>query len=205
MNVILLNKRFALKRRQLLKVGIAGSLALSGVITINQLANNSSDRSAIGYQFLSAGDVGFFSAVAPVILGVSKNKSELITAELKAGNEYWRSTQQNAFLKQLDAKLAFLSPALQKELRELLGLVNLSLTQWLITGVRGSWENATNDEIASFLQRWQTSSISLLRKAHHALTQLCIMVWYSLPINWSNIGYPGVPFKKVLITPVNHF
>ncbi|MCX4027277.1 twin-arginine translocation pathway signal protein [Endozoicomonas sp. SM1973] len=196
------NKHFMLKRRQLLKVGAVGSLVLSGVIVVNQLADNRFSEKTTGYQFLNSADIVFLSAVTPVILGI--NTAELRADQVRQGLN-WGLAQQKAFLKQLDEKLAYLSPALQLELRELLDLVGSPFSRWLITGIHSSWENTSTLAIENFLRRWQTSRIKLLRKAHHGLTQLCIMAWYSLSDSWPAIGYPGPPFQQTLITPSNQF
>ncbi|MDE1463556.1 hypothetical protein [Spartinivicinus poritis] len=195
-------KPFMLKRRQLLKVGVIGTLVLSSMVAVNQIGENTSSQLPDGYQFLNSADIVFFSAVTPAILGL--NTAELHADQVKQGLN-WELAQQKAFLKQLDEKLAYLSPALQLELRELLDLVGSPLSRWLITGIHSRWENTSKEAIENFLRRWQTSRIKLLRKAHHGLTQLCIMAWYSLSDSWPAIGYPGPPFQQTLITPLNQF
>lgn len=204
------NSQFKLNRRQLLKAGVLSTVVLSSAIAVNQLINSDNHLDAdshssqlSGYQFLNGKDVAFFSAVVPAILGLTTVGIKTVGLESVGAN--WYAEQRSIFLKQLDEKLFYLSPALQLEMRELLSLVSSPFSQWLITGVRGDWKNTSEEVVEQFLKRWKTSRLSLLRKAHFALTQLCIMTWYSLPLRWSEIGYLGPPLKESLITPPNSF
>ena len=50
-----------------------------------------------------------------------------------------------------------------------------------------------DEDIALFLERWQHSSIALLRSDYQALHQLIMAAWYGNAQSWRRIGYPGPP------------
>ena len=60
-------------------------------------------------------------------------------------------------------------------------------------GVWGRWETASPEQVRHFLERWQNSSLSLLRMGHSSLLQLVMMAWYSRKESWAHCGYPGPP------------
>jgi hypothetical protein len=69
----------------------------------------------------------------------------------------------------------------------------MPVTRGPLTGVWGGWENASPERNRHFLQRWQNSSLSLLRMGHASLLQLVMMSWYERPESWAQCGYPGPP------------
>ena len=80
-----------------------------------------------------------------------------------------------------------------KQSLQLFDLLSMDITRGPATGVWRSWENASNDDIQGFLQRWKNSRLALFRQGHAALQQAVLLVWYSLPASWAHIGYPGPP------------
>ena len=63
----------------------------------------------------------------------------------------------------------------------------------IVAGVRSTWAEATEEEVAAFLRRWRTSRFGLLRAGYQALTQLILAAWYGNPASWERLGYPGPP------------
>ena len=51
------------------------------------------------------------------------------------------------------------------------------------------WAQATPDELAAFLQRWQQSPLLLLRSGFQALHALINAAWFGNPASWSALGY----------------
>ncbi len=96
-------------------------------------------------------------------------------------------------LHSLDHKLAALSPEMLKLTRQLFDVLSLPLTRGPLTGVWGAWEQASPTQVTAFLQRWQDSSLNLLRMGHASLLQLLQMAWYERPESWAACGYPGPP------------
>ena len=98
-----------------------------------------------------------------------------------------------ATLDTLDDNLNHLSPALLTLTQQLFDVLAMPVTRGPLTGVWGRWENASPEQIQSFLQRWHNSSLSLLKMGHGSLVQLVMMSWYECPQSWGACGYPGPP------------
>lgn len=88
-----------------------------------------------------------------------------------------------------------LSPAVQGEIGDLLGLLHFAPTRIALAGVSSPWEEASVDDVNAFLAKWRTSRFDLLRAGYQALTQLIQAAWYGNPRSWGAIGYPGPPFR----------
>jgi hypothetical protein len=96
-------------------------------------------------------------------------------------------------LKKLDFSLQHLSPEMFKLTQQLFDVLSLGLTRGPLTGIWGSWENASAEQIRHFLQRWENSYLNLLRMGQGSLLKLVIMAWYFQPVSWAHCGYPGPP------------
>ncbi|MNP75584.1 hypothetical protein D3C76_1726620 [compost metagenome] len=77
--------------------------------------------------------------------------------------------------------------------RQLFDVLALPVTRGPLTGIWGSWDSASNEQIAAFLRRWENSSLNLLNMGHASLLQLLQMAWYEMPESWAQCGYPGPP------------
>ncbi|CAK13254.1 hypothetical protein [Pseudomonas entomophila] len=159
-----------MQRRDLLRFSLGASLFLGTA----SLIGCSKEMPSSGYQVLRDDDLPLLQALIPVVL---------------AGTQ----ASTKAVLESLDHKLAALSPAMLKLTRQLFDVLNLPLTRGPLTGVWGSWDNATGAEVERFLDRWRVSSLNLLRQGHASLLQLLQMAWYERPEAWAACGYPGPP------------
>ncbi|SFX41469.1 MULTISPECIES: twin-arginine translocation pathway signal protein [unclassified Pseudomonas] len=166
----------ALSRRGLLKFSLGASLFLSTV----SLGACSPGHPGNGLAALRDSDLPFLRAVIPVMLEGAVSVEALPAAT-------------TATLQSLDTGLAHLSPATLRLARQLFDVLTLGITRGPLTGVWGEWENASADEIRHFLQRWENSSLDLLRQGHCSLLQMVMMAWYSRAEAWANCGYPGPP------------
>ncbi|MGD0966898.1 MAG: hypothetical protein ABR949_01320 [Candidatus Aquilonibacter sp.] len=92
----------------------------------------------------------------------------------------------------VDVAIAGLPPAVQDEIGQLFGLLEFPLTRRLMAGI-GSWQTASDTDVATFLQSWRTSNAALLRSGYAALHQLVMAGWYGNDAAWPRIGYPGPP------------
>lgn len=160
----------ALNRRGLLKFSLGATLFLGGT----SLVGCSAETPANGFRILRDADLPMLRAVTPVVL---------------AGTE----APVDAVLTRLDEALTSLSPEMLKLTRQLFDVLALPFTRGPLTGIWGSWEQASAQHIEAFLQRWSDSSLNLLRQGHASLLQLLLMAWYSLPASWGACGYPGPP------------
>jgi hypothetical protein len=79
----------------------------------------------------------------------------------------------------------------QKEVQDLFGLLALAPARRLLAGVSHDWADASAEEVTAFLQSWRAHRLTLLRSAYQALHDLAMGSWYSDPVHWAAIGYPG--------------
>lgn len=169
-----------LSRRRLLKVGLFGSAFLATAGLTATLSGCSASTPASGYAILRESDLPFLRALIPVML------EGAVPAE--------RMPQAiDGTLQSLDYSLDRLSPEMLKLTVQLFDVLALPITRGPLTGVWGRWENASAQDVRNFLDRWQNSSIGLLKMGHASLLQLVMMAWYSRPESWAHCGYPGPP------------
>ncbi|MBC3196751.1 twin-arginine translocation pathway signal protein [Pseudomonas poae] len=170
----------ALSRRGILKIGLCASAFLATAGLGASLSGCSASTPASGFVMLRSSDLPFLRAVMPVLLdGVASAQ------EVAAGIE--------DALKKLDYSLQYLSPEMVKLTRQLFDVFAMGITRGPLTGIWGSWENASSEQIRHFLQRWENSSLNLLRMGQGSLLKLVIMAWYFRPASWAHCGYPGPP------------
>jgi hypothetical protein len=170
----------ALSRRGLLKFSLGASAFLATAGLGASLSGCSSSLPASGFAMLRSGDLLFLRALIPVML----------EGAVVAGTMPMALDQT---LHCLDNSLNHLSPEMLKLTRQLFDVLGMAVTRGPLTGIWGSWENASADEIRHFLDRWENSSLSLLRMGHSSLLQLVMMAWYSRAESWAHCGYPGPP------------
>ena len=169
-----------LSRRGLLKVGLFGSAFLATAGVTASLSGCSASVPASGLATLRSGDLVFLRALIPVVLAGAV-KAEAMPAAVEKT------------IAGIDFSLTRFSPEMLKLTVQLFDVLALPITRGPLTGVWGSWDNASADDVRNFLVRWQNSSLSLLRMGHASLLQLVMMAWYSRQEAWAHCGYPGPP------------
>ncbi|MFY0728325.1 twin-arginine translocation pathway signal protein [Pseudomonas sp. NFX15] len=170
----------ALSRRGLLKFSLGASAFLATAGLGASLSGCSSSVPANGFSALRSGDLAFLRALIPVMLDGAVAADRLPAAV-------------DGTLKSLDYNLAHLSPEMLKLTRQLFDVLGMAVTRGPLTGIWGSWENASANDIRLFLKRWENSSLSLLRMGRSSLLQLVMMAWYGRKESWAHCGYPGPP------------
>ena len=165
-------------RRQFLKVGVAGALALGAVRVAYGPFSGRDVPPPDDYPFifLTPTDRAIITAVAPVILD---------------GALAAHAVEQ--VVRGVDVAIAGLPPQVQDEVAQLFALLGFPVTRRLAAGVWSNWQEARPQDVAAFLQRWRFSSIAMLRSAYQALHRLVAASWYGNPASWQSIGYPGPP------------
>ncbi|WP_268798478.1 twin-arginine translocation pathway signal protein [Pseudomonas huanghezhanensis] len=169
-----------ISRRGVLKIGACAGAFLSTAGVTASLSGCSSSTPANGFSVLRDSDLPFLRALIPVMLEGSLS-----------GTSSQDATE--ATLRSADDALAHLSPEMFKLTQQLFDVLALTITRGPLTGIWGRWQNADATDIQHFLDRWENSSIKLLRMGHSALLQLIMMAWYSGPASWAHCGYPGPP------------
>ena len=169
-----------LSRRGLLKVGLLGGAFLATAGVTASLSGCSASVPATGYNVLRASDLPSLRAIIPVVLEGAVRPEALQAAV-------------DATLLGVDNNLQHLSPELLKLTQQLFDVLAMAVTRGPLTGIWGSWENASQADIQQFIKRWEHSSLDLLRMGHASLLQLILMAWYARPQSWAHCGYPGPP------------
>lgn len=169
-----------LSRRNLLKVGLLGSAFLATASLTASLSGCSAGTPQTGFAVIREFDLPFLQALIPVMLEGAVAPQQMPHA--LAGT-----------LESLDYSLNHLSPEMLKLTVQLLDVLAMPVTRGPLTGVWGSWENASAADVRAFLERWQNSSIGLLKMGHASLLQLVMMSWYGRAESWAHCGYPGPP------------
>ena len=174
-----------LNRRQVIKTGIAGGLLLvtarvvwgpfsgGGVLLLENGDN---------YIFLTQEDRAVIASLAPVIL------EGALPDDVR---EYDSAISE--IVKGVDTTISGLTPSVQKEVRELFGILTFPVTRTLLASVWKPWLEADRVDIENFLSSWQNSRFNLLRSAYDALHELITASWYGNKNSWNGIGYAGPP------------
>jgi hypothetical protein len=170
----------ALSRRGLLKFSLGASAFLATAGLGASLSGCSSSVPASGFTALRNSDLLFLRALVPAMLD-----GAVTTASMPDAVE--------GTLKSLDYNLDHLSPEMLKLTRQLFDVLGMAVTHGPLTGIWGSWENASAEDIQHLLDRWENSSLGLLRMGHSSLLQLVMMAWYGRKESWAHCGYPGPP------------
>ncbi|VVN85265.1 twin-arginine translocation pathway signal protein [Pseudomonas fluorescens] len=169
-----------LSRRGLLKFSLCASAFLATAGLGASLSGCSAGTVASGFAILRSSDLAFLRALIPVMLEGAAAAEKMPAAI-------------DGTLQSLDRGLDHLSPEMLKLTRQLFDVLGMPVTRGPLTGVWGSWENASADDIRHFLKRWENSSLSLLRMGHSSILQLMMMAWYGRAESWAHCGYPGPP------------
>lgn len=184
-------------RRGFLKLSGRSAFALAAVGTVASIVGytgfrwqqRSNAEAVANFAVLRPQDVMLFGALMPIVLGPNPTFQKGLTE----AHDHARAEVVENTLLQLDSMLAHSSPAMQKQIRDLVDLLTFSATQGLVSGYWGSWHNASQADIEAFLLRWQRSNTQLFRFGYQGICQLCQMAWYGRRESWADIGYPGIP------------
>lgn len=168
----------ALSRRTFLKVGVLGGLALA---TAGGIYRFTRQPEAPQRFVLDDGARGVLAAIAPVILA----------GALRPG-----TNDVQAVVERTNNTIQALPLAIQKEIQDLFALLTLAPARRLLAGLSRDWPEASQEEIAAFLQNWRMHRIGMLQTAYHALHDLVAGSWYADESTWAAIGYPG-PIKEL--------
>jgi ABC-type nitrate/sulfonate/bicarbonate transport system substrate-binding protein len=96
----------------------------------------------------------------------------------------------------LDDYLAHLSLPLQDEARSVFGTLDLWPARVVLLGTSSRWDDASPDQVASFLRAARDSRFYLLRRMYAFLQSMAVLAWFDQPAAWPEIGYPGPPIAR---------
>lgn len=162
-----------MRRRTLLKVGLAGGALLAAAGGATYLLRR------------AAPDAAFSEDTRVVLSGVLP---ALLAGALPLGAGA-RARALDAGLQRTLATIAGLPRPMRTELGELFALLASAPGRWL-AGIE-RWDHADPEQVGDWLQRWRTHSFDLYQSAYHALHDLVLGAYYADPSTWDAIGYPG--------------
>lgn len=164
-------------RRDFLRTGFFGAMALSTVSFSALLAGCASAPPATGLRILRESDLVLLRALMPVVLDGALPEDDS------------REKVVNESLQLLDGLLEASSRAGQQQLRQLFDLMTFAPTRRFVVGLERDWAEASPAEINAFLNGWRNSRVGMLRAGYLALTQMLTMNWYLQPRSWAAINY----------------
>ncbi len=168
-------------RRSFLKVG-AAALALIGVG--GWLASRFADQGAVAVLdkavHLDARSQAMLSKLADALLdGILPNDP---ASRIKVIQRVVATADQS---------IAALPPAIQKETKDLFGLLAMAPTRALLIGQWAGWANASREDVSHMLDGLRGSSVALRRAVYMGLRDLVASCFYASPETWPLVGYPG--------------
>ncbi len=181
-----------MNRRNFLKLGAASSAALTATAFTASLSGCSEspiENTAGTWKILRTSDRTFLASVAPAML-----KGSLPTEAVA------KKSAIDQMLIYMDAAIFALGPHNAKQMADLFTLLNFGLSRGLTTGVWSKWENASQEEIENFLNKWRESSLGLFNLGYNGLNKLMAATWFGQPASWQQVGYPGPPYADALIS-----
>jgi len=176
-------------RRSFLKLGAASSAALTGIsLTATLTGCTESLPENSDWKVLREGDRIFLKSSFPVLFkGILR------------GETVDKEDALNKMLRCADGIVFNLDPHNQKQMIELFDLVNFSVSRSLTTGVWSKWDEASEEDIEHFLNKWRESSIGLFNLAYNGLNRLACAGWFGLPESWKAVGYPGPRYAHMFL------
>ncbi|MEJ6000972.1 hypothetical protein [Paucibacter soli] len=165
-----------MKRRSLLKLGIASGVVLAvaggGLALLKPGLVADGKLSPAARQLMRAVALAVFDGLLP--------------AEAAA-----REARLAVHLDQLDANIAGFPPHLRGELSQLLSLLTSSGGRFSLTGLASDWASASVADVQASLKAMSLSSLGLKQQIYHALRDLSSLVFFSDAASWQLVGYPG--------------
>ena len=164
-----------MRRRSLLKVGLAGGvvLALAGTgLALVQPARRDGKFTEVGR--------ALFMGLAPAVL------AGLLPAETGA-----RQQAIAGLLPRIETAIGGMPPAMQAEVDELLTIAGSTVGRMALVGLGGAWESARSDQIQAALRGMRDSSLALRQQAYHALRDLTSGSYFADESTWAMLGYNG--------------
>jgi hypothetical protein len=164
-----------MQRRTLLKLGAASAAVLlvaGGTAALLQ--------PGIADGTLSASGREVFSAVGRAVL------DKTLPAEDGA-----RHIALNGLLSRVDVLVQSLPPHAQAELSQLLALLASAAGRRTLAGLSQPWDQASIADIQQSLQDMRLSRLALRQQAYAALHDITAGAYFSDPISWPLLGYPG--------------
>lgn len=168
----------AVSRRTILKYGLGGAslLALGGVslsLRPTVLVEPQTDLRVFSLQ-----EYSIIAAVADTIL---------------SGSNGYPSAAEMQIAERVDDALFPCHPGVQKEFKQLLGLLESAVAGFILGGRTATFTSLSLEDRWAVLDSWRNARIPVFRTAFKAIHGLVTASYYSMPAVHARVGYPGVP------------
>jgi len=182
--------RHTMTRRDLLRAGVFGSLAVWAGGRVTRAARRAvaaTDGEQRPRAVLTPSGEEILRAVIPVVLG------SLLPAQGDA-----RDKALDVGLATLDDYLAHLPVPLQEQACDVFATLDLLPTRLLLMGTWDRWHEASPETIEAFLRFTRQSRFLLLRRMFAFLHSMAVLSWFDQRAAWPGIGYGGPPIDRPL-------
>lgn len=177
---------FDVSRRRFLKYGVFGTALLAGG---GYAATRMTDAGIVPripvLNHLDAGGQSVFGAVSDVVLD----------GMLPEGGTERRAAIDDVLVG-IDGLLNDLPESSRKEVKDLLGLLAMAPTRFILGGRWGNWDAASRDQVRSYLDGLASSRAALKRTAFVVLRDMPTSAFYGSRRSWELIGYDGPMFDN---------
>lgn len=164
-----------MQRRTWLKLGLGSAIAFAVVGGMV-----STVRPGLEGERLSRGAREVLRAVSLAVLDGSLPEAQA-----------HRDGELLAQLDRLERYIAGLPPAVRGELSQLLAILASPPGRMTFAGLDRPWAEAGVEEVQAALESMRQSRLLLKRQAYQALRDLTAGSYFSQPIAWGPMGYPG--------------
>ena len=164
-----------LRRRSLLKLGIASAVVLAvagGAIALLQPGLHNGKLSESSRLIFSRAGQAILAGTLPSDAGPNQ-------------------IAINSLLDRIDTFVSGMPEHVQAELSQLLGLMATAAGRRGLVGLSPSWEDASVADITTALQALRVSSVSLRNQTYQALHDIVSASYFSGQESWVVLGYPG--------------
>lgn len=168
----------AVSRRTILKYGFGGAslLALGGLGLSLRSTVLVEPQSTL--RVLNVQEYSILAAVADTVL---------------SGTNGYPSARSMQIAERVDDALYPCHPGVQKEFKQLLGLVESAVAGFILGGRTSTFTSLSPRDRWAVLDSWRNARTPLFRTAFKAIHGLVAASYYSLPAVHTRVGYPGVP------------
>jgi hypothetical protein len=116
-----------------------------------------------------------------------------VLAGLLPSTEPARKQAVDAWLQRFEATVAGMPTGVQKELDQLLLILQSAPGRLALAGLQEPWHSASPQQVQAAMQNLRMSGLAVRQQIFHALRDLSNAAFFASPQTWSALGYPGPP------------
>lgn len=105
-----------------------------------------------------------------------------------------RKQAMKELLNSIQTGHTFMQDTLYGEVQWMYRLITAPATRGLTAGMWSGWDDASKEDVTSFINEWSNSDDELKIAAFRGLKEMCLGNWFGLSRSWDALQYPGPPF-----------